>query len=64
MQQNLLDERFELALHRQRKEMTVYELVVARNGLKMRESVPDAQPGEVEWGIVRPFTRGPDKYPA
>ena len=43
--------------------MTVYELVVGRNGLKMRESAPDAPPAEVECGIVRPFPLGPDKYP-
>jgi len=37
MQQNLLAERFKLALHRERRERPVYELVVAKSGLKMKE---------------------------
>jgi len=36
MQQNLLEERFKLAFHRQPKEMTVYDLVVARTRSKCR----------------------------
>jgi uncharacterized protein (TIGR03435 family) len=38
MQQNLLKERFRLALHRERRVMPVYTLVVAKNGPKLRES--------------------------
>src|SRR5690348_16019398 len=34
MLQSLLDERFQLAIHRETREMPVFELVVARNGLK------------------------------
>lgn len=40
MQQNLLKERFKLALHFEKKETSGYELVVAKNGLKMKESEP------------------------
>lgn len=63
MQQNLLEERFKLAFHRQPKEMTVYELVVGKNGIKMRESAPDAPPAEVEWSIVPHFSLGQYRYP-
>jgi uncharacterized protein (TIGR03435 family) len=38
MLQNLLRERFKLAFHYQRKEMTVYELTVGANGPKMKQS--------------------------
>jgi uncharacterized protein (TIGR03435 family) len=39
MWQNLLKERFGLKLHHETKEMPMYALVVARNGLKLKESV-------------------------
>lgn len=48
MQQNLLTERFKLTFHREKKEMQAYDLVVAKGGLKMKESVgvpQEAQPG-------------------
>jgi uncharacterized protein (TIGR03435 family) len=38
MMQNLLAERFKLKLHRESKELPIYALVVAKNGLKMKES--------------------------
>jgi uncharacterized protein (TIGR03435 family) len=41
MQQNLLVERFKLAVHQEQKEMSIFELVVAKNGPKMKESEPD-----------------------
>ena len=41
MWQNLLKERFGLALHRETKEMPMYALVVAKNGPKLKESVVD-----------------------
>ena len=40
MLQNLLAERFKLAVHREKREMPVYELAVAKNGPKFKESVP------------------------
>lgn len=44
MLQNLLAERFKLAIHREKKEMRVYELAVARNGPKFQEAVPKDAP--------------------
>ena len=41
MLQGLLTERFKLALHHERKEMQIAELVVAKNGPKLKESAPD-----------------------
>lgn len=43
MLQALLAERFQLKFHRETKELPVYELVVAKNGPKLKESAPDAQ---------------------
>jgi uncharacterized protein (TIGR03435 family) len=40
MWQNLLAERFKLAVHRENKEISGYELVVAKGGLKVKESAP------------------------
>src|SRR5215471_2487187 len=42
MLQALLAERFRLAIHRDSKEQPVYALVVGKNGLKMKESPPEA----------------------
>jgi uncharacterized protein (TIGR03435 family) len=44
MMQLLLAERFHLKLHREPQEIPVYDLVVGRNGLKLKESAPDATP--------------------
>jgi uncharacterized protein (TIGR03435 family) len=41
MLQNLLAERFQLKLHREKKELPIYALVVARNGPKLKESAED-----------------------
>jgi len=54
MLQNLLAERFRLKVHGEKKEMALYELVVARNGPKFKESTPkdppkdDAPPEKME----------------
>jgi len=42
MVQSLLADRFQLAVHRERKEMPVYALVVGKNGPKLKNSAPDA----------------------
>jgi uncharacterized protein (TIGR03435 family) len=44
MLQNLLAERFKLTFHYEKKEMQVYDLVVAKGGLKMKESPPEPPP--------------------
>jgi uncharacterized protein (TIGR03435 family) len=43
MLQNLLAERFKLTFHREKKEVQAYDLVVAKNGPKLKES-PTTQP--------------------
>jgi uncharacterized protein (TIGR03435 family) len=42
MLRTLLAERFKLAFHYEKKEMPVYDLVVAKGGLKMKESLPES----------------------
>jgi uncharacterized protein (TIGR03435 family) len=42
MLQALLEERFKLQVHREKKEMPVYALVVGKIGTKFKESAPDA----------------------
>jgi uncharacterized protein (TIGR03435 family) len=42
MLQNLLADRFKLKIHREKKEMQIYELVVAKGGPKMKESDPES----------------------
>jgi len=44
MLQNLLKERFQLAVHRENKELPVYELVVAKDGAKLKESADQSDP--------------------
>lgn len=66
MLQNLLKERFKLAFHFQQNEMAIYELTVAPNGPKMKESSTSGAPHESgPWWIVSGFTKGVDKdgYP-
>jgi uncharacterized protein (TIGR03435 family) len=46
MLQNLLTERFKVTLHHEKKEMPVYELVVAKNGPKLKESKEELQSGQ------------------
>jgi len=44
MIQTLLEDRFKLALHRETKELSVYALVVAKNGHKLQKAKDDEQP--------------------
>ncbi|MCU1334877.1 MAG: hypothetical protein JWO19_458 [Bryobacterales bacterium] len=41
MLQRLLEERFQIKMHRDKKDFPVYVLEVAKSGLKMQESAPD-----------------------
>jgi len=50
MLQNLLAERFKLALHREKRELPVYNLVVAKNGPKMKVSQSDPEAGGGSFG--------------
>jgi uncharacterized protein (TIGR03435 family) len=46
MLQNLLMERFKLTLHREKKDLPMYALVVAKGGPKLKESPPDDPDGK------------------
>ena len=59
MLQNLLTERFKLAFHRTKTEVEGYALVVAKGGLKIKESMPDPPRATAEGG--RPPTPEPIK---
>jgi uncharacterized protein (TIGR03435 family) len=51
MWQNLLKDRFRLAVHRETQEMQVYEMVIAKGGLKAKEWVDRQSDAEVApWG--------------
>jgi uncharacterized protein (TIGR03435 family) len=41
MMQRLLEDRFQVKIHREKKDFPVYALEVAKGGLKMQESAPD-----------------------
>jgi len=41
MLQALLAERFKLAIHREKRDTSVYALIVGKGGLKLKEAVPD-----------------------
>jgi uncharacterized protein (TIGR03435 family) len=58
MLKSLLSERFKLAFHREKAEVKGYTLLVARSGLKIKESTPDAPVS----GAVGPAA-GPVKDP-
>jgi len=53
MEQNLLADRFHLAVHREPKEMQVYALSVAKNGLKIEPAAPDPARAGKPRGYVR-----------
>jgi uncharacterized protein (TIGR03435 family) len=69
MLQNLLTERFKVTLHHEKKETPVYELVVAKNGPKLKESKeepkgeqPDVNPEglpEVKLDVLKGGPGGP-----
>ena len=44
MLRKLLDERFNLTLHREEKEFSIYTLTIAKNGPKLMDAAPDASP--------------------
>jgi uncharacterized protein (TIGR03435 family) len=77
MLQNLLAERFKLTLHREKKDLPMYALVVGKNGPKMKESVEEPAPkegdapkaggaaadGPLAEGGMRKLTMGKDGFP-
>jgi uncharacterized protein (TIGR03435 family) len=56
MMQTLLEERFQLKFHREKKDFPVYGLQVAAGGLKMREVPPDPESEQAD-GSAQTFTR-------
>jgi uncharacterized protein (TIGR03435 family) len=64
MWQNLLKDRFKLAVHREIREMPVYDLVVARSGFKSREwDDRQADPEAAPWEPDTPPKRDKDGFP-
>lgn len=65
MIQNFLAERFKLTYHREKKEVSAYSLVVAKNGPKFKESVPIPPPEDSDRPAAKPspMKRGEDGYP-
>jgi uncharacterized protein (TIGR03435 family) len=53
MQQNLLIERFKLAVHREKKEMPVFELVVAKGGPKLKDASAEEPSQESQKPVIR-----------
>ena len=60
MLQNLLVERFKLALHHETRTLPIFELVIAKNSLKMRESVEMAEAGP---SVGDPPAKDADGFP-
>jgi uncharacterized protein (TIGR03435 family) len=64
MMQKLLEERFQLKLHLENREMPIYELTAAEHGVKLK---PSSANGTTEpedpWGVAPKYTLGRDGYP-
>jgi uncharacterized protein (TIGR03435 family) len=70
MLQNLLADRFKLALHKESREMSIYSLTVARNGPKLKKATPNPPPDANDAADGAPIGGGgklatdADGYPA
>jgi len=64
MLRNLLIERFQLQYHFEKKEMQVYDLVLARNGPKFKEAPPESSGENTATNTGRPAGVGTDGFPA
>lgn len=62
MWQNLLAERFKLTVHHENKEISGYELVVAKGGLKVKESAPPPPATDDVASPAPPRPDGPPKF--
>ena len=67
MMQNMLADRFKLAIHREQKEMSGYDLAVAKGGPKLRKSTDEPvvlpEPVKRPDGSMEVPTMGEDGYP-
>lgn len=64
MMQNLLIERFKLAVHREKKDLPVYELTVAKSGPKLKASAGEADaPDPAGRGAAPPPPPRPGQMP-
>jgi uncharacterized protein (TIGR03435 family) len=68
MLQNLLAERFKLAIHRETKELPTYVLTVGKGGPKMKEPAPVTTAADSDPALPPPLppgppTMGPDGFP-
>jgi uncharacterized protein (TIGR03435 family) len=61
MLQNLLAERFKVAIHRETKDLPMYTLTIAKNGPKLKESADSEEPKAEEPPMPPPGGRGPLK---
>jgi uncharacterized protein (TIGR03435 family) len=59
MLQALLTERFSLVLHREKKEMPVYALIIGKPPLRLRELPPDPQAAATKDAVNGTLTGGP-----
>ena len=57
MMQSLLTERFHLVLHKGSKDIPVYELVVAKGGIKMKDAATDPDPALKRGDDGKPVTQ-------
>jgi uncharacterized protein (TIGR03435 family) len=58
MMQTLLEERFQLKVHREKKEFPVYALEIAKGGLKMTETPPSPELEKADPRAPQEFTGG------
>jgi len=56
MMQTLLEERFQLKFHREKKDFPIYALEIGRGGLKMTENAPSAELEKVDPRAPQAFT--------
>ena len=63
MQQNLLATRLGLVVHREKKEMPVYELVVAKGGSKLKEAAPPGEEADISASFVNGMKRDDEGFP-
>jgi uncharacterized protein (TIGR03435 family) len=64
MLQNMLLERFKLTSHHEKKEMAAFDLVVARNGPKIKEAKPGEEPEPAKFGPMKKDENGYPILPA